>query len=738
MKKLLSVTLVILMLLSSVSCAAPVVDGNILSSEDVQPLAANTPISTIVASDEAYVQQNKADQNWKNISTDYLLVKNDGGTTRHTLLKFDISNLTLLEEQAVSVVVDVIYVQPIKPAHLATDPNAELRLRVYSESAPWDSTTVTYNSLPALSESNFAGEELITKGEVFINITDCVKAALEKGEKTLSLRLVPNIPTVAEIKLSKIDSKSPPRLVVTDGGTRLMYQYDILADKAQNEALWGYAKKIYDDWKARYDEIVANGDYDTTPIEINKSQYTFTTTASEYSNGFKANTFDTRLVSTLGNFTPRAEIEFDKYGGVISEMRFEPTGYFYTKNVDGRWFVIDPLGYPCLINGINHTYHAYSDSKYQTAAMSRKFGSEEKWAISTTRWLKRDLGFNVAEGALSLLSVANGLPTMRYAKAAGPYASSVGLNTSNGGTTDFLYDAMPVFDPGFATYVSNNVAATVAQHADNEMVLGYFSDNELPVHSDMLVSYLKLDPSNEKLRYSYVCAWTWITEFTGKEASEIKLSKIGALSEELGIDLLELFKGFVYDRYYSVVQPVVKAAAPNQLYLGVRILSGKELGEWHSRFNGYWCDITCINYYGVWEISTEHVAQLESWLGKPFMITEFYAKGNDAIGADGKLLKNTDGAGWICKNQTERGYFYQNFTLRLLEAKNCIGWLYFQYIDNDPTDETIEAGQKNSNKGIVDSDHDREIYSAYTKQIAEINLNKYALIEYFDGVDYFK
>ena len=74
----------------------------------------------------------------------------------------------------------------------------------------------------------------------------------------------------------------------------------------------------------------------------------------------------------------------------------------------------------------------------------------------------------------------------------------------------------------------------------------------------------------------------------------------------------------------------------------------------------------------------------------------------------------------------------------MLEAKNCIGWLYFQYIENDPTDETIERGQSNSNKGIVNSDHDREIYKAYHSQIGLINNNKYSLIEYFDGVDYFK
>ncbi|MBQ7294040.1 MAG: agarase, partial [Clostridia bacterium] len=160
------------------------------------------------------------------------------------------------------------------------------------------------------------------------------------------------------------------------------------------------------------------------------------------------------------------------------------------------------------------------------------------------------------------------------------------------------------------------------------------------------------------------------------------------MSEEVGIDLANVFKGFVYDRYFSVIQPIVKSAAPNHMYLGVRMLIGGDW-EWMARVNGYWCDVMCINYYRVWEIPTDQLESLQKWTGKPIMITEFYAKGADAIGSDGKPFLNTHGAGWTCANQTERGYFYQNFTLRLLEAKNCIGWLYFQYIDNDPLDETV-------------------------------------------------
>ena len=88
--------------------------------------------------------------------------------------------------------------------------------------------------------------------------------------------------------------------------------------------------------------------------------------------------------------------------------------------------------------------------------------------------------------------------------------------------------------------------------------------------------------------------------------------------------------------------------------------------------------------------------------------------------------------------QKDKGYFYQNFCLRLLENKNCIGWLYFQYIDNNPLDADIHPAASNSNKGIVTSDHDTEVYHDLTDQMAQLNKNVYSLIEFFDGEDYFK
>ena len=739
MKRFFSLILAAIMLLSAVSCTVvPEADGAVLSNENTQSLAAETKTTTIQAIDAAYIRSGAANQNVNYKDTEYYFIKQDGeSTTRHILVKYDISNVKVPEIGSINAVINFFSVSPIHPENTAT----EIKLRAFKETSNWDSSTVTFASLPPVSESNFIGENDLIKNEVYVNITDYVKEAVSKGEKTITVRFLASTRTVAEMRVYTLKSKFPPKLVIQEADSHSFYKSDVVADAAKNQALWDYAKSTYDEWKVRYDEIVAKGDYPAQDFSVNKDQYTFKTNATLADTGAKTYTFDTRLATTLKGFTPNtAEVEFDEYGGIVSDTRYEATGFFYTKKVNDRWFVIDPLGYPCYVTGINHTVYAYSQSKYQTKAMSRLFGTDEKWAISTTRWLKKDLGFNVALGTDSqILGVERGAATAIYVPGVGKYASSVGLNSSTGGTTDFLYNgAMPVFDPAFKTFVEANTIPFVEKFADNERILGFISDNELPTSDTMLTDYLTLDPSIAANHYSYVCAWKWITEFTGKSGEEINVAKIDELSAEVGVNLRLLFKGFVYDKYFSVMQPAIKKAAPNHMYLGVRLLTGTQWGEWVGRFDGYWCDILCVNYYGEWEIPTEQIINFQKWTGKPIMITEFYAKGADAIGADGKPFTNADGAGWICATQTERGYFYQNFTLRLLESKNCVGWLYFQYIDNDPTDDTVERGQKNSNKGIVNSDLDREVYKDYHSQIGLINKNAYSLIEYFDGADIFK
>ena len=332
MKKFLSILLLTAMVLSAVSCASSAFTSEkILSANDVTALAAETANVTIKAIDAAYIRSGRyQNDNFKD--TEYYFIKNDGvDTTRHVMVKYDISSLKLTEEDSVSLVITFFSVSPIHPDNPAT----EIKLWAYGEHSNWSSDTVTFATFSPLDEANFLGDEYLIKNEVYINITDYVKAAAQKGEKTVSVRLVPSTRTVAEMRVYTLSSNFAPKLVVTKAEKREYYQPNILNDQAANKELWDYAKQVYDSWKARYDEIVAKGDYSSQLIASAQGDYTFTTEARQQNYDNKTVAYNTRLATTLKGYTPNTEeVKFDKYGGVISDTRFEATGFFYTKKAD--------------------------------------------------------------------------------------------------------------------------------------------------------------------------------------------------------------------------------------------------------------------------------------------------------------------------------------------------------------------------------------------------------------------
>ncbi len=133
-------------------------------------------------------------------------------------------------------------------------------------------------------------------------------------------------------------------------------------------------------------------------------------------------------------------------------------------------------------------------------------------------------------------------------------------------------------------------------------------------------------------------------------------------------------------------------------------------------------DVVSCNYYGSWTPDPERLANWVEWSGRPFIATEWYAKGMDSG------MANITGAGWTVKTQKDRGRFYQNYTLGLLKEPGCVGWHWFKYIDNDPTNTKADPSNLDSNKGIVSS-----LYEPYTdllEMMRDLNCNVYALRDF--------
>ncbi len=735
MKKITVLLLALLMLLQC-ACAAvatPDMGGALLASDgDVEQLAAESVyVNRVQATDWAYVRGGSyAKMNYKELAeatntVDKLVFKcnaesdieADTAYSRQFFVQFD---FFALRDQ-----VDKINDAKLSLNVTSIDDSGD-SFSVYVVKEDVDLQKVTWKDRPMgeLVETGYAIRALNP-----INLAPYVKDAIKTNGGLLTLRFVPEIKTGGE-GVIKCIGDDIPFITVSSSADGSAYIKQLVADPAENDAIWAHAKKVYDEWYERYQYLLEKktNDPEVPLIESDKDQYTLKVSSFGTNGSRTEKVNDTRTFGALNDLSQYVNIndkyEYDVYGGLIDpDMRQEATGGFYTKKIGDRWWLIDPLGYPCYIRALSGITYEYSaNSPKQKPSVMKKYGSLDKWAISAIRHVKDDLYFNLSTTTNSYVTDVIGgiMGQVGIGGFAGGYGSQIGVNASKGGSTVFHNNnTMPVFDPGFETYSDQRAKEKAEQYAGNKRIIGFTTDNELPMQKDMLIDYLNVDPSLKENYYSYACAWTWLINITGKENPE---------NSDITEELKELFRGFVWDRYYNVVCGAVRKYDNEHLLLGTRFLTGVKNAEWVLRFASLYLDAITINWYSAWEPKSEDLWQMCTYGQLPIIITEFYAKAKEN---EGNLQHTDTSAGWLVQTQNDRGYFYQNFTLRLLECKNVIGWHWFQYLDCDPDGTQTDVSSQDSNKGIMSNTHTE--YTDLTSKMVEINKNVYHLIEYFDA-----
>lgn len=744
MRKSLAMLLALLMLLPLFGCAAvengnDIADStaNMIAGKELEQLAANETsprFSSTVAIADGFVRSGSFANKVMEPETEdkLLMVKNNSGDyLRYIFLRFDLTKLSLAKANRIQI--GIYFEGGNLGAGDKMNGREEAVVIAYGVSNDWSSETLTFNNAPKHDATKPVGEaDIPVHGYCYIDVTDYVFDQYDNnGATEVSFCIAEK--TVRTNQGEVFSTKSPkaethPVLRADYCPLDQSYVTDIYVDAAANDALWAYAEEMYQDWYGRYQEILAKGDNDAEPIVSNAADYQTVTPARKGTPTASLANYKTRLVTTINGFTPDSGRDLTLYGGDMTAKRQEATGRFYTKKMDGRWWVIDPEGYPVHIHGINHMNYSYQNgSPYQKEQMLKVYGSAEKWAIAATRWLRDNYHINVASARDALVETVE--ESISYIVSAIGVAKFAQKNKAmlKGTPFQIVYNnTLPVFNPEWVDFVDAENKALIESYKDKSHIFGYTTDNEIVFSETLLTQYLNLDPSNSFNAYSYAVAWNWYKNMTGVENPRVE--DIEKYSKQMKIDLQELFQGFIYDRYLGVLSATIKKYDPDALYFGTRSLTGTAKDEWYLRTVNYWCDVYCFNCYNYWELDADVLYNMAKWMDIPFLVTEFYAKGMDAESPLGGSYPNTDGAGWVVETQKQRGEFYQNFCLRLLECKNSIGWMYFQYIDNDPN-----VNPDASNKGMVNCDHDTEVYDDMNKQIALVNKNVYELIEFFDG-----
>lgn len=419
--------------------------------------------------------------------------------------------------------------------------------------------------------------------------------------------------------------------------------------------------------------------------------------------------FETQLIDSLKGFKPE-QVEINKYGS-YKKIQLKATGFYRIEKYNNRWWIVDPEGFLNIQRVVNGWRQGTSlrNKKYFDSI----YHNSINWTNRTFHDFS-DFGFN-GVGAWSDSEAVNEGNKHNEIKLS--YSLMLNFMSSYGkkhggiyqlpGNIGYPNQCIFVFDREFETYC-NDYAKIVLEHKNDPDLIGYFSDNELPFGMGNLMGYLSLSDSTDAGR-EFAINW-----LKNKKISQNEITD-GVKAE---------FAGIVADRYYQIVSNAIRKYDGNHLYLGSRLHGFPKNMESVVSAAGRYCDVISINYYGSWTPDKILMKNWGEWAGKPFMISEFYTKAMDSG------LSNTTGAGFTVHTQKDRGCAYQNFCLGLLQCRDCVGWHWFRYQDNDPTANGADPSNLDSNKGLLDSEY--QWYLPMIKYMKQLNHDVYSLIEFYD------
>ena len=419
--------------------------------------------------------------------------------------------------------------------------------------------------------------------------------------------------------------------------------------------------------------------------------------------------YASHTVQMLNDLKPISIAKVDKYGGDVTES-LVATGFFRTEKSGGRWMVIDPEGHPFVVAAINGLRQGKSPNNEK--AFNQKYPATNDWIAASKKQFD-ELGFNCAGSWSDVEAIilynktaAKPLPyTTQLSLLAGYSQSAIKLSPQRKNASVLSF----ILDTAFVTYCDNKCRELFAGKSDPNL-LGHFSDNEIAF---LQTEFKKIIETGDKTDRGYLAAMQWMQRKNVTIATITKEQK-------------EEFIGYMAGIYYKTVSAAIKKYDPNHLYIGSRLHSSAKNNKYMFSACEPYIDIISINYYGYWQPRQKDMDDWSSWSSKPFFITEFYTKGQDSG------MGNISGAGWLVKTQKDRGIHYQNFCLQLLKAKNCVGWHWFRYQDNDPADTTSDPSNSDSNKGLVNTTYN--LYSDLADQMKMLNQNKYSLVKYFNSL----
>lgn len=409
--------------------------------------------------------------------------------------------------------------------------------------------------------------------------------------------------------------------------------------------------------------------------------------------------------------------DFNKFGGWTKGPKFDATGHFYVKKVNGKWWLIDPTGALFWSHGVvrvtpssaitpldNREFYFENlpakDSEFalfyttkdellapyytkrgwtktydfSAANIYRKYGGQwrEKYADSAHRRL-RSWGLN---------TIANSSDASIFMMGRTPYIDRFELKPPEvpalSGAAGWWWPFPDVFSDKFEKRIEECLLLRKDQLED-PWCLGFFVDNEIHWGSPTtLAKNTLLSPASsaakkkfmERLKAKYgeisKLNGAWKTSYSDWDDFLAKCE----VPKHVSIDDLREFNLEITETYFRKIRDGVKKLAPNKLYMGCRFAGSNEL---LLRIGAKYCDVLSYNIYR----DDLKWFKLPEGIDKPVMIGEFHFGSTDRGPFHPSLVYRT--------SQKERAQSYYDYVYSALKHPNFIGTHWHQFSDQAAT-----------------------------------------------------
>lgn len=396
------------------------------------------------------------------------------------------------------------------------------------------------------------------------------------------------------------------------------------------------------------------------------------------------------LLDELSGFSIADEASDDfTRTGMYRYLRVDSTGFYHVEKIGDRWWLIDPDGYA----GINMAVTSIENTRVQDDYdLIRKNGYNGIGNFITTESQTKN-----AYNSQNMFQFSYSRRVPMHAE----YIKTREVPVSITKKENYVF----VLDAEFESYVAQLVQTKISPCVSERDLLGWFTDNEIPFNQDQLQLLTRDLPAGDPSREA---ALEW--------AAERGLNESDCMNGATSNADKEAFATYLAQTYYTIVERQIRAVDSVHMILGSRLHGRPRAIAGVVAASHAHTDVTSVNFYDKF-CPDDQIADPAWTQDHPCLVGEFYIK-------DANFYNGTQaGAGWYVNGQEDRGRWYQNTCLQLLQSKCFIGWHYFRFMDDGT-----------SNKGMVNAN--REEYTEMTNYMRQLNLHVYRLIEYFDHTQY--